>query len=65
VEDIVREPVELIDHDLDEVAGGSGVIAIGELNVGIGLLNLLNGSVANVANTSIGMGVNNPTRLPE
>ena len=60
MEDIVREPVELIDQDLDEVAGGRiGVIAIGELNVGIGLFNLGNVAVANVGNTSIGIGENN------
>lgn len=59
MEDIVREPVELIDQDLDEVAGGSFAIAIGELNLGIGLFNLGNVAVANIGNTSIGIGENN------
>ena len=60
MEDIVREPVELIDQDLDEVAGGRiGVIAIGELNLGIGLFNLGNVAVDNVGNLSIGIGENN------
>lgn len=57
VEDIIREPVELSGEDLALVAGGLSLdIDIGELNIGIGQLNI--DSTANL-NTNIGIGENN------
>jgi hypothetical protein len=37
MEDIIRQPVELIDEDLDEVAGG--FFNFSDSNVGIGQIN--------------------------
>ena len=58
VEDIIREPVELSGEDLALVAGGllSLDIDIGELNLGIGQLNVLSTAFDN---TNIGIGENN------
>jgi hypothetical protein len=33
MEDVVREPVELIDEDLDEVAGGLVLVKVARVNV--------------------------------
>ena len=44
MEDILRQPVELIDEDLDEVAGGSFYFNVWTENVGIDQVN--QGSVA-------------------
>jgi hypothetical protein len=55
--DIIREPVELSDEDLALVAGGYSLdIDIGELNIGVGQVNV--NSVAYL-NTNIGIGENN------
>ena len=54
MDDILREPVELIDQDLDEVAGGSTFVnSFAFSNVGVGQLN--QDSVA-IANLNIGIG---------
>jgi hypothetical protein len=39
MEDILREPVELIDQDLDEVAGGFSLVEIERARVGNGVGN--------------------------
>jgi hypothetical protein len=58
VEDIIREPVELSDEDLALVAGGqlSLDIDIGELNIGVGQVNVRSTAFNN---TNIGVGENN------
>jgi hypothetical protein len=57
MEDIIRQPVELIDEDLDLVAGGGRFdFDIGEVNIGVGQVNV--GSVA-FLNTNLGVGENN------
>ena len=57
VEDIIREPVELSGEDLALVAGGLSLdIDIGELNLGIGQVNVLSTAFNN---TNIGIGENN------
>jgi hypothetical protein len=49
MEDVVREPVVLIDEDLDEVAGGKGRT----VNVGVGAV------FGGENNNNVGIGQNN------
>ena len=53
MEDILRQPVELIDEDLDEVAGGYYNFNVWAVNVGVGQVNI--GSEAEY-NLNIGIG---------
>lgn len=53
MEDVVREPVELIDEDLDEVAGGFLNINNVALALGVGQENVASVAFLNV-NTGVG-----------
>jgi hypothetical protein len=58
VEDILRDPVELSEQDLDEVAGGSrstrNNVDLHAKNIGVGQLN--NGGSFALANINVGIG---------
>jgi len=51
--DILRQPVELIDEDLDEVAGGYFDFNVHAVNVGVGQVNLDSYAFGNI-NVGIG-----------
>ena len=51
--DILRQPVELIDEDLDEVAGGYFNFNVYAENVGVGQVNLASYAFGNI-NVGIG-----------
>jgi hypothetical protein len=50
MQDVIREPVELIDEDLDEVAGGHHHVTV---NVGVGAV------FGGHDNNNVGVGQNN------